>query len=413
MSTNPEIRIAPERQADHLYHELLAPQEVQDVRADLRSIAEKVVAPAAASIATGDERTDGFPRAVFDALAAEGVYAIPFPADVGGVGLAHPSTASAAVMEELAYYSSSVAAVFDAHCVLAGNAINQGTENQRRRWLPKVVDGAVVGAFATTEPDASSDLSPATVRTAAERTATGWLLNGRKRWISNAPVAGFIVVLARTGERLSMFVVDTSLPGVGVGVPDRKMGNRGQLTADVHLTDVELTDDDLLGGAEGRGLRQALTTLTYGRIAIAGAAVGMAQAAFDFAVAHLSTRRAFGKPIATNQHWQFLLAERATEIENARCLYTKAALRLDAGSSAEPEAAMAKHYATRLSVDMARDAVQALGGLGFARELGADGTIGPLEAIYRDSKIGEIYEGSNEIQKWLIARQIFGRDITG
>lgn len=272
----------------------------------------------------------------------------------------------------------------------------------------------MVGAFATTEPDASSDLSPQAVQTEAIRTEAGWVLNGHKRWISNSPVAGFVVVLARTGTRLSMFIVDTALPGVEVGLPDRKMGNRGQLTADIRFTDVHLTDDDLLGGAEGQGLRHALSTLTYGRIGIAAAGVGMAQAAFDHAVAHLSTRHAFGKPVAANQHWQFLLAERATEIENARTLYTKAALRLDAGNpSPEPEAAMAKYYATKLSVDMARDAVQAFGGLGFARELGADGSPGPVEAIYRDSKIGEIYEGTNEIQKWVIARQIFGRAIVG
>lgn len=405
---------APVRQADRLYHELLAPQETQDVRARARTIAEKVVAPHAATIANGDERTDGFPREVFDALAAERVFGIPFPTDVGGDGLAHPATATAAAIEELAYYSSSISAVFDVHCILAGNALNQGTEAQRQRWLRPVADGSTVGAFATTEPNASTDLSPQAVQTVAARDGEGWVLNGHKRWISNSPVAGFIVTLARTGERLSMFIVDTSLPGVRVGTPDRKIGNRGQLTADVHFANVRLTDDDLLGGTEGHGLKQALATLTFGRIGIAAAGVGMAQAAFDHAVAHLSTRHAFGRPVATNQHWQFLLADRATEIENARTLYTKAALRLDAGNPfPEPEAAMAKQYATRLSVDLARDAVQAFGGLGYARELGADGTLGPVEAIYRDSKIGEIYEGTNEIQKWVIARQIFGRDITG
>ncbi|MFF8381420.1 acyl-CoA dehydrogenase family protein [Streptomyces sp. NPDC015661] len=403
-----------QRQADRLYHELLAPQETQDIRAQVRALAEKAVAPHAATIANGDERTDGFPRQVFDDLAAAGVYRIPFPAEVGGTGLQHPATATAAAIEELAYCSSSVAAVFDVHCILAGNALNQGTDAQRQRWLRKVTDGSVVGAFATTEPDASSDLSPQAVQTVAARTDSGWVLNGRKRWISNSPVAGFVVTLARTGERLSMFIVDTSLPGVKVGLADRKMGNRGQLTADVHFTDVRLSDDDLLGGVEGQGLRHALSTLTYGRIGIAAAGVGLAQAAFDHTVEHLSTRRAFGKPVAANQHWQFLLADRATEIENARTLYTKAALRLDAGNPfPEPEAAMAKLYATRLSVDMARDAVQAFGGLGFARELGADDRPCPVEAIYRDSKIGEIYEGTNEIQKWVIARQIFGRDITG
>ncbi|MFC1442424.1 acyl-CoA dehydrogenase family protein [Streptacidiphilus sp. N1-10] len=404
----------PQRQADRLYHELLAPQEVQDVRARVRVLAEKAVAPHAAAIANGDERTEGFPRQVFDELAAAGLYGIPFPAEVGGEGLQHPIAASAVAIEELAYYSSSVAAVFDVHCLLAGNALSNGTDVQRQRWQRRIVDGSMVGAFATTEPDASSDLSPRAVQTSAVRTGTGWVLNGHKRWISNSPVAGAIVTLARTGERLSMFIVDTTLPGVRVGLPDRKMGNRGQLTADVHFTDVRLTDDDLLGGVEGQGLRHALRTLAHGRIGIAAAGVGMAQAAFDYTVAHLTARHAFGKPVAANQHWQFLLAERALELETARTLYMKAALRLDAGSpSPEPEAAMAKIHATRLSVDMARDAVQAFGGLGFARELGADDRPCPIEALYRDTKIGEIYEGTNEIQKWVIAREIFGRDITG
>ncbi|MFD4510870.1 acyl-CoA dehydrogenase family protein [Streptomyces sp. NPDC058457] len=408
------MTFTPARQSDRLYHELLAPEEARSVRASVRLIAEREVAPHAAVIAGGDERTDGFPRRVFDALASVGVYRIPFPSEVGGDGLTYPATATAAAIEELAYYSSSVAAVFDVHCILAGNALRQGTDEQQQRWLRKVAEGSVVGAFATTEPDASSDLSPQAVQTEAVRTEAGWVLNGHKRWISNSPVAGFVVVLARTGERLSMFIVDMALPGVEVGLADRKMGNRGQLTADIRFTNVRLSDDDILGGAEGHGLRHALSTLTYGRIGIAAAGVGMAQAAFDLTVAHLSTRHVFGRPVAANQHWQFLLAERATEIENARTLYTKAALRLDAGNpSPEPEAAMAKYYATKLSVDMARDAVQAFGGLGFARQLGSDGSSSPVEAIYRDSKIGEIYEGTNEIQKWVIARQIFGRGIVG
>lgn len=211
-----------------------------------------------------------------------------------------------------------------------------------------------------------------------------------------------------------MFIVDTALRGVHVGRPDLKMGNRGQLTADVRFDEVRLEDDALLGGQQGQGLRHALATLTLGRIGIAAAGVGMAQAAFDHAVARLATRTAFGRPIAANQHWQFLMAQRATELENARSLYLKAALRRDAGVTfPEPEAAMAKYYGTQLSVDMARDAVQALGGMGFARELGADSSPGPVEAIYRDSKIAEICESTNEIQRWVIARQIFGRDVAG
>lgn len=402
------------RQYDKLFHDLLSPQDVLDARARARDIADRVVAPVAGQIANGDEQVEGFPRATFDALAAEGLFGVGFGAEVGGQGLEHPCTAMAATIEELAYHSSSIGAVFDVHCILSGNALNQGTDAQKQQWLTKIVTGEIVGAFATTEPDASTDLSIEALKTEAVETAGGWVLNGHKRWISNSPVANEIVVLAKTGERMSMFIVDTTLPGVSVGKPDRKMGNRGQLTADVHFKDVHLAADDLLGGTPGNGLRQALQTLTFGRIGIAAAGVGMAQRAFDLIVEQVSTRQAFGKPVGANQHWQFLLADRATEIENARNLYLKAALRLDAGNPfPEPEAAMAKLYGTRLSVDIARDAVQAYGGFGFARELAADGTPGPVEALYRDSKIGEIYEGTNEIQKWVIARQILGRDITG
>lgn len=404
----------PVRQSDRIYHDLLCPGETTEIRNRARKIADAVVAPSSRQIANGDERVDGFPRAVFDALADAGLFRIPFGVEVGGEGLAQPVTATAVTIEELAYHSSSIAAVFDVHCILAGNVLTQGTTAQQHRWLRPVVDGTMVGAFATTEPEASSDLSPQAVQTAAIRQGDNWILNGRKRWISNSPVAGFIVTLARTEDRLSMFIVDTTLPGVRVGAPDQKMGNRGQLTADVWFDDVELTDDALLGGRSGQGLRQALATLTLGRIGIAAAGVGMAQAAFDHAVGHLSNRQAFGRKLAANQHWQFLMAERATEIENARTLYLKAALRRDAGEVfPEPEASMAKFYGSRLAVDMARDAIQAFGGLGFARELSADGTPGPVEAIYRDSKIGEIYEGTNEVLKWVVARTIFGREITG
>lgn len=402
------------RHFDTLFHDLLAPEEVKDVRNRVRKVADEIVAPAASGIANGDERVDGFPRDVFDALASDGLFGVGFDRQVGGWGLEHPMTATAVAIEELAYHSSSIAAVFDVHCILAGNALLHGTPQQQERWLRPLVAGEVVGAFATTEPEASTDLSPEAVQTVAERRGDGWILRGRKRWISNSPVAGFIVTLARTSDRLSMFIVDTRLPGVRVGVPDLKMGNRGQLTADVYFEEVELGADTLLGEVEGHGLKQALATLTCGRIGIAAAGVGLAQSAFDKAVAHVSTRHAFGRPVAANQHWQFLMAEHATSIENARNLYMKAALRRDAGEMfPEPEAAMAKFYATRLSVDVARDAVQAFGGLGFARELTADGTAGPVEALYRDSKIGEIYEGTNEIQKWVIARQIFGRAIVG
>lgn len=412
MST-PTQNHLPVRQADRLYHDVLSGQETHEVRIAARAIAEKVVQPVAARIAGGDEVDDGFPRDVFDALASEGVYSWPFPKDVGGEGLERPASATAAIVEELAYFSNSVAAIFDVHCILAGNSLNAGTKEQRKRWLEPLTRGEIVGAFATSEPGASSDLSPQAVQTQAVRTGTGWRLNGRKRWITNSPVANVIVILAVTGSKLSLFITPTDTLGVTIGRADRKLGNRGQLTADVILEDVELGDEALLG-VEGGGLKIALSTLTYGRIGIAAAGVGMAQAAFDHMTHRLLYREAFGKKLGAMQHWQFLMADRARQLEAARSLYIKAALRLDSGEAfPEPEASMAKLAGTELAVDIARDAVQLFGGLGFTRELGADSSAGPVEAIYRDSKIGEIYEGANEVQKWIIARQLLGREVTG
>ncbi len=407
-------QLHPVRQADRLYHDLLSPTETREIRDRVRKIAVDVVAPAARQIANGDERVDGFPRQVFDGLAESGLFRLPYAAEVGGDGLAHPTTATARGDRRAGLLLEQHRRgrrrplhprgqrADPRHRGPAAKVAPDGGRRQRRR------------AFATTEPDASSDLSPRAVQTVAERHGDTWSSTGASGGSPTPPVAGFIVTLARTDDRLSMFIVDTALPGVRVGKPDQKMGNRGQLTADVWFDDVELMDDALLGGEPGQGLRHALATLTLGRIGIAAAGVGMAQAAFDHAVAHLSTREAFGRKLAANQHWQFLMAERATEIENARTLYLKAALRRDAGEVfPEPEASMAKIYGSRLAVDMARDATQAFGGLGFARELSADATPGPVEAIYRDSKIGEIYEGANEVLKWVVARNIFGKDITG
>ncbi|MEU2007182.1 MULTISPECIES: acyl-CoA dehydrogenase family protein, partial [unclassified Rhodococcus (in: high G+C Gram-positive bacteria)] len=270
----------PVRQADRLYHDTQSSAETSEIRTRAREFAAKYVAPAAARIAAGDEVDDGFPFDVFGSMANQKIFEIPFPADVHGAGLTRPASATAAVVEELAYYSNSVAAIFDVHCILAGNALNQGSPAQRSRWLTPLVRGEIIGAFATSEPGASSDLSPQAVQTVATRTPGGWRLDGRKRWITNSPVADVIVILARTGERLSLFIVPTTTPGVTVGRADRKLGNKGQLTADVLLDGVELPEDAILG-TEGGGLKIALSTLTYGRIGIAAAGVGMAQAAFD------------------------------------------------------------------------------------------------------------------------------------
>jgi alkylation response protein AidB-like acyl-CoA dehydrogenase len=404
---------ATERFQAKLFHEMLAPRAVEALRQEVRQFADEHVAPVAWDIGHREESVANFPRDLFGKLAAAGMFRIPFARNVGGRGLENPAAATAVMIEELAYHSNSVAAVVDVHCILAGHALEHASPALQAKYLAPLLDGSKVGSFATTEPEASTDLSVNVMQTIATRTAGGYLVNGRKRFITNAPVADFVVLLCVDEGRMTLLVVDLDAPGVRVGEPDRKLGNHGQLTADIYFDNVAVAADRVVG-AVGGGLKIALQTLTYGRIGIAASGVGMAQALFDHSVQRLKSRKAFGKTLAQYQHWQFKLAERATEIENARNLYMKAALRMDAGEAfPEPEAAMAKWYATNLAGEFARDAVQIFGGYGFMRELAADGSRYRVEEIYRDCKIAEIYEGTNEIQKLVIARAIFGKDATG
>ncbi len=403
----------PTRRGDRLFHDDLSP-ELQQVRTHVRAFAETHVLPVAREIGSAAEDAQRFPFALLTAMGSDGVLGLAFPDPIGGRGLAQPMTAAAVALEELAYVSSSVAAVYDVQCLLAGRTLLHAAPALQERYLRPLLAGEVVGAFATSEPGASSDLSPQALQTVGEARSKGEIiLDGRKRFISNAPVADFVVVLCRTGDGPSLLLVDTIADGVQIGPPDHKLGNRGQLTADVAFDRVHVPTEHLIG-APGAGLRLALGSLAGGRIGIAACGVGLAQAAFDLAADHLTTRWAFGKPLASNQHWQFRLADRAAGLEAARALYRKAARRMDAGEPfPEPEAAMAKFTATELAVDTARDAVQALGGYGFVSELGADGRSYRTEELYRDAKIGEIYEGANEIQRWIVARNIFGKEVTG
>lgn len=403
----------PDRQQDLLYHDMHTPTDALAVRAEVRIFGDTHVAPEAWDIGHREESVANFPRRLFGKMADAGLFRIPFASDIGGRGLAHAATATATMIEELAYHSNSVAAIVDVHCILAGHALKAASADLQQRYLAPLLAGEKIGSFATTEPDASTDLSVDAMQTIATLQGDHFIVSGRKRYITNSPVASFVVLLCVDDGRMTELVVDLNSPGVRVGEPDRKLGNHGQLTADIYFDQVKVPVNQVVG-QRGQGLRIALQTLTYGRIGIAASGVGMAQAVFDHSVHRLKNRRAFGKPVAAYQHWQFKIAERATEIENARNLYLKAALRMDEGIAfPEPEAAMAKWYGTNLAADIARDGVQIFGGYGFTRELGADGSHYRVEEIYRDCKIAEIYEGTNEIQKLVIARSIFGKDITG
>ncbi len=403
----------PSRRAHQLFHDAWLPEETRLVRAEVREFAEAVLRPMASELNTRPEARDAFPRALFEAMAKAGLYRIPFGEDVGGRGLAYPTLAALTVMEELAYFSpGATSALFDGQAILVGKTLEQAPRHLRDRYLPALVRGEFVGSFATSEPEASTDLSPQAMQTVATRTTGGYLINGRKRWITNSVAADLILVLCRTGDRQTMLLADMRAPGVQVGEPDRKMGNHAQLTADVNFENVFVPEDHVVG-SEGSGLRVALGALMQGRMGIGAIGVGMAQSAFDVAAEHLSRRKVFGQELARFQHWQFTFADHAIALESARSLYQKAAYLLDTGSDAGLEAAMAKIAGSRLAVDVARDAIQACGAYGFVRELSATGEHYPLEAIYRDAKIGEIYEGANEIQRWIIARQIFGRELVG
>lgn len=403
----------PPRQQPRLYHDLMTPEEVIGIREEVRNFCEEYLAPVAWDIGHREESVEAFPFQLLKQMADAGLFRIPFAAEVGGRGLKHRATATAIVIEELSYFSNSVAAIYDVHCILAGHALEWASPELQKQYLAPLLAGEKIGSFATSEPLASTDLSVESLVTDATFYDNYIEINGHKRWITNSPVASFVVLLCRDGERMTEVVVDLDAPGVTVGPPDKKLGNHGQLTADILFDRVRVPLGNVVG-QRGEGLKIALQVLTYGRIGIAASGVGMAQSVFDHSVERLKTRRVFGKPLASQQHWQFRLAERAMGIENARNLYLKAALRMDDGVMfPEPEAAMAKWYATNLASEFAREGIQIFGGYGFTKELAYDGSHYHVEEVYRDCKIAEIYEGANEVQMWVVARNIFGKEITG
>ena len=393
--------------------DVLLPDESVAVRTDARAFADKILAPLAHDLNTVPERRDGFRHDVFRAIADAGLYAVPFAADVGGRGLEFPTLATMTVLEEIAYFSPGVAsAMYDAQILLAGTVLDAAGGALRDTYLPQIVRGEFVASFATSEPEASTDLSVGSIRTVAEPVEGGWRINGRKRWITNSPAADRILLLCRTGDTLSILFADMHAPGVSVGEPDLKMGNHAQLTADIVFDNLFVPADHIVGHVGG-GLKAALGALTLGRIGIGMVGVATAQRALDLAIAYTSERTVYGRPIAANQFWQYRFAEHAIELEAARALCQRAAQLVDLTGDAGALAAAAKVKGSVLAVDVARDAVQACGGYGFVRELAGAGQHWPLEALYRDAKVGEIYEGANEVQKWIVARQLFGRRITG
>lgn len=390
-----------------LYNDLLIPDETLKMRKKYRRFVEEELFPEAHQIGQKTEDNDNFPWKLFRSMAEKGFFKVPFRRSEGGLGLKYPSCAAAVLAEELAYASASFAGSVNAHFLLAGKSLSFGSKYIRKKYLSPLLQCESVGAFAMTEPQSGSDVRAGSLRTKGVRKGKKYIISGQKRYITNAGIADYVSTLVNIQGKACMLVIDLRSEGCSVSKPDKKLGNRGELTYDIYFKDVEVPRENLIG-KEGDGLKVCVGTLMYGRTGIGASGVGMAQSAFDECAQFMNKRKAFGKKLNQFQHWQFLMAERATEIENARNLYLKSALAIDGG---DPFPVMlssgAKFYGSKISVDMARDAVQIFGGLGLMVELGHDSSTYKVEEIYRDSKVGEIYEGSNEIHKMLIAREIF------
>ena len=350
-------------------------------------------------IAPFDERHE-FPHAIVAKLGPLGFLGVLVPEEYGGAGLDYVSYAL--IVEELNRGDASVGITMWAHNSLCTNHVTLfASPAQKAKWLPRLAHGEILGAWGLTEPGSGSDA--AALRTRAERRDGGYVLNGSKAFITNASVGALAVVMARTdptkgAKGISAFVVEKGTPGFSAGTPYRKLGLHAYDTAELIFEDARVPADQVLG-TEGQGFVQAMQVLEGGRIAMAAMAVGIAQAAVDAAVKYMKQRTAFGKTLAEFNGLQGMIAELATEVEVARLLLLRAAYLKDSGRPAMHAAAMAKVFASEAAMKAATKAVQIHGGAGYITEF-------PVERIFRDAKLTEIGEGTSEVQRLVIAREI-------
>jgi len=374
------------------------PEEHEALRETVRDFAEREIAPVAARL----DREHAFPYDIVRKLGELGWMGIPFPERYGGAGA--DTLAYALAVEELARVDSSVAITLCAHTSLGTQPIYLfGTEQQKEEWLPQLTSGERLAAFGLTEPEAGSDAG--NTRTRGRLDDGEWVIDGAKQFITNAgtEISGVVTITAVTGEddgrrEISNLIVPNGTPGFDVGEPYEKMGWHASDTRPLAFADCRVPEANLLG-ERGAGLRQFLEVLDIGRIGVAAMGVGLAQGAFDQALAYARERTAFGKPIASFQAIGSRLADMSTEIEAARLLTYKAALLKDAGRPFGLEAAQAKLKSGLVAVDVADQAVQIHGGYGYIEEY-------PVCRFYRDAKILTIGEGTDEIQRLVIARAL-------
>ncbi|GAA2755902.1 acyl-CoA dehydrogenase family protein [Actinopolymorpha rutila] len=381
---------------------LLPTPEAHDLLDLTREIAAEQLAPRAAEA----EETSSFPRETFRLLGRSGLLSLPYPEEYGGGG--QPFEVYLQVLEELAYAWLSVGVGASVQSLTCYPLATFGTDAQRERWLGTLLSGDLLGAYCLSEPQAGSDVAGMTTRAVrdgdgADAGPTGpYVVNGTKAWITHGGEADFYTLFARTSadrtRGISCFLVDASAPGLSFAAPEHKMGMTASTTRQVHWDDVRV-DADRLIGAEGEGLRIALSALDSGRLGIAACAVGLAQAALDTAVAYAKERTQFGQPVIGFQGMSFLLADMAAGVQSARATYLDAARRRDRGMAYSTEAAVAKLTATDVAMKVTTDAVQVLGGYGYTRDF-------PVERYMREAKVLQIFEGTNQIQRLVIGRTL-------
>ena len=375
------------------------PEEYEALRASVEEFARDVVAPVAAR----HDEEHSFPYEVVAAMGRMGLFGLPFPEDVGGMGGDYFALCLA--IEELARVDSSVAITLEAAVSLGAMPIHRfGTPEQKAQWLPQLTSGEMIGAFGLTEPGGGSDAGA--TRTTAVLDGDEWVINGSKAFITNSgtDITGFVTVTAVTGTKpdggkeISTIIVPSGTPGFTVAPGYSKVGWNASDTHELAFTDVRVPAANLLG-ERGRGYAQFLRILDEGRIAISALATGLAQGCVDECVSYANTREAFGRPIGDNQAIAFTIADMEMRTHVARTAYHDAGARMLAGEPFKHEAAIAKLYSSEIAVTNARSATQVFGGYGFMNEY-------PVARMWRDSKILEIGEGTSEVQRMLIARHL-------
>jgi alkylation response protein AidB-like acyl-CoA dehydrogenase len=373
---------------------LLPTDEARDLLALTREICADKLAPRAAA----DEEAEAFPRDVFRLLGEAGLLSLAFPEEYGGG--AQPYEVYLQALEEIARAWMSVGVGVSVHSLASSAVAAFGTEQQRADWLPDMLGGTQLGAYCLSEPQAGSDVSA--IRTRAVRDGDGYVLNGVKAWISHGGHADFYLLFARTSadprRGLSTLHVPAGTAGMSFGAPEKKMGLTGSSTTQVIFEDARICADRLIG-ADGDGMKIALSALDSGRLGIAACAVGLGQAALDEATRYATQRQQFGRLIGDFQGLQFLLADMAAAVESARATYLLAARLKDAGRRFSRQASIAKLVATDAAMKVTTDAVQVLGGYGYTRDF-------PVERYMREAKVTQIFEGTNQIQRMVIARDL-------